>query len=156
MCVLIALDLVDLLILCRKITQSMYILCSHGGSSRWCGIQFIFATEVKGGAYSVTLQNHFPETQQLFRGSSRWWAELKTGIWARWWYLRCKGHSFSPERARTRVVYHLRWSRKSIHTVNRELLWKLLARYGIPDGLIMVFKKLYANLKVHLKVDGAS
>lgn len=44
---------------------------------------------------------------------------------------------------------------KAYDTVNRELLWKLLARYGIPDGLIMVLKKLYANLEIHLKVDGA-
>ena len=43
---------------------------------------------------------------------------------------------------------------KAYDTVNRDLLWKILAKYGVPEGLINVLKKLYANLTIHLKIDG--
>ena len=29
-----------------------------------------------------------------------------------------------------------------------------MAKYGVPEGLINVLKKLYANLTIHLKIDG--
>lgn len=43
---------------------------------------------------------------------------------------------------------------KAYDTVNRELLWKILAKYGVPEGLINVLKKLYAHSTIHLKIDG--
>ena len=43
---------------------------------------------------------------------------------------------------------------KAYDTVNRDLLWKILAKYGVPEGLINVLRKLYANLTIHLKIDG--
>ena len=39
--------------------------------------------------------------------------------------------------------------------VNREMLWQILAKYGIPTNLISVIKKLYNNITVTLKVGKA-
>ena len=34
---------------------------------------------------------------------------------------------------------------KAYDTVNRELLWKILTRYGVPNVIIKILKKLYNN-----------
>ena len=36
-------------------------------------------------------------------------------------------------------------------TVDRELLWKIMARYGCPEDLIFVLRKLYTDITVQLK-----
>ena len=40
---------------------------------------------------------------------------------------------------------------KAYDTVDRELLWKIMARYGCPEELIFVLRKLYTNITVQLK-----
>ena len=44
---------------------------------------------------------------------------------------------------------------KAFDTVNREMLWQILARYGVPDHLVSVIKKLYAEITVKLRVGKA-
>jgi len=34
---------------------------------------------------------------------------------------------------------------KAFDSVNREMLWKILAKYGLPDSLIVVIRKMYSN-----------
>jgi hypothetical protein len=42
---------------------------------------------------------------------------------------------------------------KAYDTVNREMLWKILKIIGVPDNLlIMVLKKLYADVTINLNV----
>ena len=41
---------------------------------------------------------------------------------------------------------------KAYDSVNRELLWKTLKLFGIPDSLIMVLKKLHTNITYVMKV----
>jgi hypothetical protein len=43
---------------------------------------------------------------------------------------------------------------KAYDTVNQELLWKILARLGIPPKMIVVLQKLYAKVTYHMNVDG--
>ena len=40
---------------------------------------------------------------------------------------------------------------KAYDTVDRELLWKIMARYGCPEELIFVLRKLYTEITVQLK-----
>ena len=40
---------------------------------------------------------------------------------------------------------------KAYDTVDRELLWKIMARYGCPEELTFVLRKLYTNITVQLK-----
>ena len=40
---------------------------------------------------------------------------------------------------------------KAYDTVDRELLWKIMARYGCPEELIFVLRKLYTDITVKLK-----
>ena len=40
---------------------------------------------------------------------------------------------------------------KAYDTVDRELLWKIMARYGCPEDLIFVLRKLYTDITVQLK-----
>ena len=42
---------------------------------------------------------------------------------------------------------------KSYDTVYRELLWKILAKCGIPNKVIHVLKKLYNNTTISLKIE---
>ena len=37
-------------------------------------------------------------------------------------------------------------------TVNRELLWKILKRYGVPEETITVLKKFHINVKYLLRI----
>jgi len=37
---------------------------------------------------------------------------------------------------------------KAFDSVNREMLWKILAKYGLPDSLIVVIRKMYSNIKI--------
>ena len=41
---------------------------------------------------------------------------------------------------------------KAYDSVNRELLWKILKLYGIPDSLIIILKKLHSNVTYIMKV----
>ena len=41
---------------------------------------------------------------------------------------------------------------KAYDSVNRELLWKILNKYGVPDETITVLKKLHTNVKYLLRV----
>jgi hypothetical protein len=43
---------------------------------------------------------------------------------------------------------------KAYDTVNRELLWKILARLGVPPQMIRVLQKLYKNVTYHMNVAG--
>ena len=40
---------------------------------------------------------------------------------------------------------------KAYDTVDRELLWKIMAKHGCPEDLIFVLRKLYTNITVQLK-----
>lgn len=42
---------------------------------------------------------------------------------------------------------------KAYDTVNRVLLWKLLARYGIPDRLIKIIRSMHEGMKAKLNLD---
>jgi hypothetical protein len=39
-------------------------------------------------------------------------------------------------------------------TVNHELLWKILEKFGIPPQMIKVLQKLYTNVSYHMSVAG--
>ena len=41
---------------------------------------------------------------------------------------------------------------KAYDTVNRELLWKILQKLGIPPQMIKVLQKLYTNVTYHMKI----
>ena len=41
---------------------------------------------------------------------------------------------------------------KAFNSVSRELLWKILKLYGIPDNLIITLKKLHSNVTYIMKV----
>jgi Reverse transcriptase (RNA-dependent DNA polymerase) len=43
---------------------------------------------------------------------------------------------------------------KAYDTVNRELLWKILQKLGIPPQMIKVLQKLYTNVTYHMKIGG--
>jgi exonuclease III len=43
---------------------------------------------------------------------------------------------------------------KAYDTVNRELLWKILEKFGIPPQMIKVLQKLYTNVTYHMNVAG--
>ena len=42
---------------------------------------------------------------------------------------------------------------KAYDTVNRELLWQILAKCGIPNKVIHVLKKLYNNTTISLTIE---
>ena len=42
---------------------------------------------------------------------------------------------------------------KAYDTVNRELLWKILKKYGIPENVIIMLNKLYNNTTIFLNID---
>ena len=41
---------------------------------------------------------------------------------------------------------------KAFDSVNRDMLWSLLGKYGIPDSLIMVIRKLYTDIRIKSKI----
>ena len=41
---------------------------------------------------------------------------------------------------------------KAFDTVNRDMLLKILSRYGLPDSLIGVIKRLYKDVNIEYKV----
>lgn len=43
---------------------------------------------------------------------------------------------------------------KAYDTVDRELLWKIMSRYGCPEELIFVLRKLYTDITIELKSFG--
>ena len=43
---------------------------------------------------------------------------------------------------------------KAYDTVNRELLWQILKKFGIPPQMIKVLQKLYNNVTYHMKIGG--
>jgi hypothetical protein len=43
---------------------------------------------------------------------------------------------------------------KAYDTVNRELLWQILKKLGIPPQMIKVLQKLYNNVMYHMKIGG--
>jgi hypothetical protein len=43
---------------------------------------------------------------------------------------------------------------KAYDTVNRELLWQILKKLGIPPQMIKVLQKLYNNIMYHMKIGG--
>lgn len=42
---------------------------------------------------------------------------------------------------------------KAYDTVNRELLWKLLAKYGVPDRLIQIVRSMHDGMKAKLNLE---
>ena len=44
---------------------------------------------------------------------------------------------------------------KAFDSVNREMLWEILSKYGLPDSIIAVIKKMYTNIQIKLKIDDA-
>jgi hypothetical protein len=44
---------------------------------------------------------------------------------------------------------------KAFDSVNREMLWQILAKFGLPEKLITVVKKLYTNVLVKIRVGNA-
>ena len=45
---------------------------------------------------------------------------------------------------------------KAFDSVNREMLWKILKKYGIPkERTIMVIKKMYTQIKIKLGIEKA-
>ena len=42
---------------------------------------------------------------------------------------------------------------KAYDTVNREMLWLVLSRYGVPNAIIIVLKKLYNNTTIFMKFE---
>ena len=45
---------------------------------------------------------------------------------------------------------------KAFDSVNREMLWEILSKYGgLPDSVIAVMKKMYTNIQIKLKIDDA-
>jgi hypothetical protein len=43
---------------------------------------------------------------------------------------------------------------KDYNTVNQELLWKVLERFGVPPQMIKVLQKLYISVTYHMNVAG--
>jgi hypothetical protein len=43
---------------------------------------------------------------------------------------------------------------KVYNTVNRELLWQVLPRFGVPPQMIIVIQKLYMNVTYHMNIAG--
>ena len=41
---------------------------------------------------------------------------------------------------------------KAFDSVNRDMLWKILAKYGIPENMIQTIKKMYTDIHVTLQV----
>ena len=41
---------------------------------------------------------------------------------------------------------------KAFDSVNRDMLWKILAKYGIPENMIRTIKKMYTDIHVTLQV----
>ena len=39
-----------------------------------------------------------------------------------------------------------------LDTINRELLWKIMACYGVPNSLILVTQKLRRDVKIDLRI----
>jgi len=44
---------------------------------------------------------------------------------------------------------------KAFDTIQHELLYQILAKYGLPNELIKVIKKMYSNCKVKLSIGKA-
>ena len=44
---------------------------------------------------------------------------------------------------------------KAFDSVNREMLWTILAKYGVPSGTISTIKKMYTNISVSVRVGKA-
>jgi uroporphyrinogen-III decarboxylase len=42
-----------------------------------------------------------------------------------------------------------------IISVNREMLWKILEKYGIPEKVIATIKKMYTNINIKLSIEDA-
>lgn len=45
---------------------------------------------------------------------------------------------------------------KAFDSVNREMLWKILAKFGLPENLISVIKKMYTDIKITTTSGNAS
>jgi hypothetical protein len=43
---------------------------------------------------------------------------------------------------------------KAYDTINQELLWKVLERFGVPSQMIKVLQKLYTNVTYHMNIAG--
>ncbi len=44
---------------------------------------------------------------------------------------------------------------KAFDSVNREMLQKILSKYGIPENTILVIKKMYTDINIKLRIDKA-
>ena len=44
---------------------------------------------------------------------------------------------------------------KAFDSVNREMLWKILKKYGIPTETIAIIKKTYTDIKIKLGIEKA-
>ena len=44
---------------------------------------------------------------------------------------------------------------KAFDSVNREMLWKILKKYGIPEKTIATIKKMYTNINIKISIEDA-
>ena len=44
---------------------------------------------------------------------------------------------------------------KAFDSVNREMLWKILEKYGIPEKVIATIKKMYTDINIKLSIEDA-
>ena len=44
--------------------------------------------------------------------------------------------------------------KKAYDTVNREAMWQLLSKYGIPDKMVALLKAMYTNMKATVELNG--
>jgi hypothetical protein len=45
---------------------------------------------------------------------------------------------------------------KAFDSVNREMLWQLLTKYGLPDDLITLIRKLYTDINIEVRCGKAT
>ena len=43
---------------------------------------------------------------------------------------------------------------KAFDSVPRDILWEVLAKFGVPDGMIRVIQALYMDIKIDTTIDG--
>jgi len=44
---------------------------------------------------------------------------------------------------------------KAFDSVNRDMLWKILEKYGIPEKIIQTIKKMYTDIKIKISIEDA-
>ena len=44
---------------------------------------------------------------------------------------------------------------KAFDSVNRDMLWKILEKYGIPEKTIQTIKKMYTDINIKISIEDA-